>query len=739
MSKKKIPRKQRSAPSVQSFSTSQKAPYSQLVVRVLEAGIDRLRRHSALYESILVCIIIVVGVLIRLEDLRAWNTYKTTTFFDGAPLHTTFDAYFYLSLAQDVIEGTYAPVDEKRGVPDCPPRPSPAPLLSVLAACIVRATSWSLSWVGAVLPTLLGPLFVIPLYLFGRTIAGPLCGLAASLFSVLYPFYVYRSNLGRFDTDCLNITFAVSIAYLFLKFGTSAARARYIYFGAAGIVYLLFLWWWDQSPAAVSAITILPCVTAIALFYRPTRREAAVFACMVSLCVLGFITLKGFDAVAHLVKRLISEYLYIAKAPAGDFPNIGLSISEQTRPSFDAVIAYTSVNTLAFLLSVAGCVMMIWQRPRHTLMLLSLIVLSILAFTYANRFLLFFVPLVALGAGYVLWFLWIMRRRFTALYGIVPLVCCVMTWSLVTANLSSVQWPKEPASIVAGMNAAKQQTPPDAVIWAWWDHGYALTYFARRATVNDGSLHGGERTVYTAIPLATDNARYAANFMHFYVKRGIPGIQRLCTAAGGRRAGMELMYAVLSAGPEEGLKILQKTHLTPSGAEKTPADWLSFFFPRERRPVYLFLDSLLPKIAYWWYWFGTWDCERRDGIHPLFSWFSPITVTGNTIAGPEGLELNLNTGELQLAGRRFPLSTVVIRDPQNLREKNYSHNSQYRFELFEQGKFGALMEHAVAESVFNRLYIRHTFDQRYFKPVALAAPAYQLWEVIGDALPGPAP
>lgn len=709
--------------------------FLQRIAASAESKAALLQRYHLPIEALLVVFIMIAGIFVRLEDLQMWRKYESRAFHEGRPLHTTFDAYFYLSLAKDIVDGTYNAVDEKRGVPDCPPRPMPPPLISVMAAAIAKITPWHLSWIGAVLPAVLGALFALPLCFFGRLLGGPLCGFTAALLGLLYPFYVYRSNLGRFDTDCLNVTFTLGAACLFLKFAEICALKRYLYFASAIVLYVFFIWWWDQTPAVVTAITFLPFLVALALYYRPPRKEALIFASVIAAGGLIFILLKGPLPFFHMVKSIFLQYLYISKDTSGDFPNIGVTISEQARPSLESIIAYTTLNAFSFALAVAGIGLMLWKRFRQTLFLGSLIILAVLAFTYANRFLIFFIPLLALGAGYTLSFLWSLRQRFIPLYIIVPILLVFMLVPLITENSQSVQWPKESPSIVAGMDVALHKTPSDAVIWAWWDHGYALTYFARRATVNDGSIHSGERTVYTAIPYATDSFRYAANFMHFYVKRGMPGISMLCTAAGSRSAGLQLMKNVLSAGPEAGRDIIEQAQLKPSEKLATTGDWLAFFFPPERRPVYLFVDSLLPKITYWWYWFGTWDVTKRDGDHPFYTSSSPVRIKDNRITGANGLNLNMDTGELLFNDKRTAVAAVAIRDLNNLREKNFYNGSRYRFEMFEQGRFGAMMENSIAESVFNKLYIRHTPDRHYFKPVELSTPAYQLWEVTGDSLP----
>jgi len=42
------------------------------------------------------------------------------------------------------------------------------------------------------------------------------------------------------------------------------------------------------------------------------------------------------------------------------------------------------------------------------------------------------------------------------------------------------------------------------------------------------------------------------------------------------------------------------------------------------------------------------------------------------------------------------------------------------------------MDEYISGSVFNKLFLRHTFNPKYFRPVATNTPSYQLWEVLGD-------
>lgn len=67
-------------------------------------------------------------------------------------------------------------------------------------------------------------------------------------------------------------------------------------------------------------------------------------------------------------------------------------------------------------------------------------------------------------------------------------------------------------------------TPEDAMIWHWWDWGYATHHFARRHTVADGAAHGGPSLYLPAAVYATDDPRFARQLIKYTaVKGNVPG------------------------------------------------------------------------------------------------------------------------------------------------------------------------------------------------------------------------
>jgi hypothetical protein len=685
-------------------------------------------------EALAFLLILGVGLLVRIEDIRDWNVHPELALYKGEPLLTTFDGYFYLTLARDLAEGTYTPIDNNRDVPKGVSKRFPPPLISVIAAGLAKITPLSLNWIGAVLPALLGLLLALPIYALGHFYGGPAMGLTAALMGLLSHYYVYRSSLGWFDTDCMNVTWATGAAYCFLRFGIEVGQKRYLYFSCGMLIFLLFLWWWDSTPQVVTVVSMLPLAVALIFFYRPGRREACIFFGAAGLGIGVILLWMGPDLPLKIFRHVASTFHYIStKEVVGIWPPIGATISEEAVPSLNEIVAKTTDSLPAFFLAGAGLAGLFYRRPKESLFISVPLILAALSFLFAKRFMIFLAPVTALGIGYAISEIWYWRRRFAVLFLLAPILLIFLVWPALKKDMTKTFWPKEPPHLIAGMDLASKETPEDAVIWAWWDHGYPLNYWARRGTVGDGMLHGGHRSFYNGLPLATHDERLAANFMRFYVNSGMGGIENVYRAVGNNPArGVNLIKKVLSVGPEKARELLATTELAPVENLQNMDQWLRFFYPEKTRPVYLFLDWRLTITSYWWYWLGTWDVEKRDGMHPTYKAFYSMSEENGHIKGSEGLDIDVEKGELRTGNRIIDLTHLVKREKQRVLTKNYQRNHGLRFEMFVPARFGALMDAHISKSVFNKLYLRHTYKSKYFRPVVMNTPSYQLWEVLGD-------
>ncbi len=689
-------------------------------------------------EIFFVILVIACAFFVRMEDIQDWKAKPDRALYKGEPLLTTFDGYYYLTLARDLAQGTYRPIDEKRAVPDCPPRPEPPPLLSSIAFAVHQVTGISFNWLGAVLPAVLGLALFLPVYGIGRFYGGPLMACVSGLFSLMSFYYVYRSSLGWFDTDCMNVTFAMAAVFFAIKFGETRNKARYLWFLGAILNYLFFLWWWDQTPQVASVIALLPMAVSIVFFYRPEKKEGLIFLGGLAAAAIGVFFLKGMELPIRSVQDIVVTYKYISKEVSGAFPNIGVSISEQAIPSLKEIIVKTTDSTLAFATGIIGVLFLFYRMRTKALYLAVPIILSGLSFFFAKRFLIFLAPTLAIGIGCIVvesfYFLKRTVKNQQVRWTLVALIVAVLIYPSVNRDLNKTFWPKEPPFLVNGMVEASLKTPENSVVWAWWDHGYPMIYWAKRATINDGQVHGGERSVFNGIPYTTKNERLAANLMNFFVQRGInKGTHLVYKACGGDISkGFRLIKEVLGAGPVNAERIIASAGLKPQKDLVSVEDWLRFFFPKQARPIYLFTDWRLTVTNYWWFWLGSWDPKTHDGIHPTYIAFYNTRVGKEVITATNsngaGLRVDVKKGLAAVGQKVVPLKALYIRYPDRLEKRTYSREKGYNMEIIK-GGYSALMSENIAESVFNKLFLRHQFNKNYFSPVELKTPLFQIWKV----------
>lgn len=685
---------------------------------------------SCRLSLLILLLIALAGLYVRVECIVDWQRSPQICFYEGKPLLGALDGYYYLRLARDLLEGTYTKNDplSVRG------RPSPPPLLSSSTASIVRWTGFSLEWVACLLPVFLGLTVIFPLYCLGRFYGGRICGWVAALFGVLSPYYVYRSSFGWFDTDCLNLTFSLLLSYFALRFAVEHSPWRYLYLALVLATTLLFLLWWNTVPDVVILIAAASLFFALLFYYRPRRlwEWLMIAGVVLALAAFGYWQYAWLQAQYYRAEDLLLSLVRFArKMPySSDLPPSALSTSEQRVPDFFRWAEATSTSYFTLLAGLAGFVFLSQKNWRHWGFLAVPTGLALFGIFIAERFLLFVAPVIGLGLGFLVAWLWwhpsvISGLRPRILWRSLVLLLAVGLLAPVGYFLyrNVMAWPRVEAYRVAGMVEVGKKTPPNALIWAWWDNGYPLQYWARRRAIWDGSHHGGI-SVYNAIPFAADNPRFAANFIRL---AGDGGLGFSCLPNLLKKSfptTLQFMRFALTNDVPTVRKIFQANGYKP--------EWVSsYLFPANMTPLYLYLDALNLKTAFWWYWYGTWN--GKTGVHPTYSPFFNIAFKGNALVNGSSLRIDLETGLLDNQMQTIGLDHVYLRGDRGAGGYDYSWPSTLCFEAAVLNAFGVLASVDIANSLFNRLFVRTDSSVApYFLPIILHAPEYQLWQVVPD-------
>jgi len=686
-------------------------------------------------------LIFFVGFFARFEDYFQLRTKPEIFLFDQQPILATGDGYYYLRLARDLAEGEYDALDAQRRYPDSPPRPSPPPLLSVVTVAAHKTLRTSLDWVAVLLPVLVAPLLLLPVYGLTRALGGrSAMGLTAALMAVVSEYYVGRSRLGVFDTDCLIVSLTVAICYFVVRFALDLSTKRYWYAAAATTGFGLYLWWWDQAPEVVSAICLSMFAIAVVFFYRPSHREGLIFAGALAGLAIVFLGWRGLDAPVSLVRSAFERLTFVAGSQAGPFPSTVGDVRELQVLGFVRTAELTAGHASLFVMACAGYVWFLAGLKKRALLLAVPTLLAVMPAAFGNRFLIFQVPVVALGLGYLVERLWRLRGGWRPAW-VAALVLALVPPAVSYARSTARVFRPPIASSMGAIGAVIDKTPAGATLWTNWWHGYPVQYYARRAVITDGGSLEGPRLVYQNLPLADSDDRLAANFMQFWVGNGSAGMERLYAATKhDHAASLNLLRAVCAAGPRSATAVIERA--LSDGRLGTPAplntadEWLSFFFPAPVAPIYLLLTQDMTASTVWFE-RGTWDVTRRAGADVYYRTHYGVRPADGHLRGRGGFDVDLENGtihEVNAGGvsRSYPLNSLSALTGSGVETTEFKRLEGLNFEWIPPLGFGATMSPAIARSVFNRRFIRHDSQGPYFRLVETKTPYYQIWEVRGE-------
>lgn len=217
---------------------------------------------SSGFKTVLILLsIMVVGVVLRLDDVNQWPSDYERAYYEGEPLLTNLDGYYYLRASKDFLNGEYHQVDMKRGGLEGLER-GRIPLLSVLTVLFKKATSLDLNWAGVLLPTILGVLLAVPIFLQARVFCTKTGAVLSAIIAITSTTYFVRTSVGWLDTDCMNVTFLFMTTYLFYKYAVAKNSFAFAWLSSAIFSACLFFWWWDMAGIVVIIMCLFPFLLA---------------------------------------------------------------------------------------------------------------------------------------------------------------------------------------------------------------------------------------------------------------------------------------------------------------------------------------------------------------------------------------------------------------------------------------------------------------------------------------------
>ncbi|MFO1195553.1 MAG: STT3 domain-containing protein [Burkholderiaceae bacterium] len=702
---------------------------------------ERFVRAAAWIGLALALACTVASAWVRLAQLDTWREHPEVYFPGGVPTMTTLDAYYGLRWAQAWRDGTFRPgEDDPLRLHQTLQRPREAseywPGLGDLEWRARReplrlpGTSWVLATfaplagglerAGILVFPVLGCLFVVPMFLYGRRIGHPAAALMGALVANFSLVYYERTSPGWVDTDALNLFFPWVASLLVLGVQREQRRATTLALCVAlGVTLHLYFRWYEQ-PALAWLYWGTLAVHLVLQRVRIGFAAACVLACVIASHPLQ--AALGVRSVATLVERYVLESNPTARhsLAAQWFPDVMRTVGElrHTDPlgAFAAILSSpwaAAIGTLAF-------VVVLVTRWRVFVPLLPMLALAVLALARGPRFAMYLAPFAGFGLGLLVE--WAVSGFFgsarldsraggrllpglDARGGLIACAAVVVVFVAGLRPLSGIAFVGQPAvraPVVTALGELSRTLPPDAALWSWWDDGYAIEYLAKRGAYHDGGGQYTPQTALVAYSLVSEDPAALRGTIDFVDRHGNAGIDRVAREAGSRVA----LLARVAQAPRD-----------DAGASS-------------RRPVVLFFTAgMTSYFGALRYAAGLPTTDARG--EPLG--YQPLACTGalGATLSCKGFDVDLSTG--RFTDGRSVDALVVIEDGRVARKTTFAPASGAVLQVIvgAGGRSEVLRVPAeVYRSNFNRMFLLGEFDAKLYEETYRPGPAVRVFKLL---------
>ena len=656
-------------------------------------------------------------ISIRLAEFPAWN--DPAFYVQDERLMATHDAYTWLAGAKDI--GGYT-----------------GHAFSRLLAILHHVTGMELSEVGFWSPVMLVPLLSVPACLLAWTLGRPEGGLVFGILVTSGLGFLVRTRLGFCDTDLIALFFPLSVSGLLaawlIRMREAAQRpAALSIFDALTAAAIGLLGWLGvySYPGNIS-LMFTTCVLGAALifFFVPAvRREGAATGALLvfamtfaglpgallagvwmiwrmrgpssntNVRLLGWVLVVAavlvladtHEKVWWIVQRLFfyaktTSPILVNATEAIRLPEIAQSVREAQALDWSFLGPRMGGNWIVFVLGLFGFGFVVWKRPA-LLVFLPYLALGFASVKLGNRFAMYGTVAIGMGLGFGVSELMVVLKQSQGRRWIAQLaVACVALWPS-AQFMSEVQpVPVLPKVYAETFMDLRDTVEPDALLWQWWDYGYAAQYYAERASMGDGGRQAGPWLYPLARVHCADSSVHARSMMLYFGHV----VQRE-----GRKSSADPIISLLAGNPVTELMQMDASvarDFLDNNLRVNHQPW------PDAPPQYLTLSWENLRLASWISYYGNWDIV------------SGTSSPGKMQQVQGEIRVDSSTGSLVVNGKPMSLDSLDVVEEGGTRHFEWPNGSGMHVLINQQSRQVFLMDAKMYKSMMVQMLIRPPQD-----------------------------
>jgi dolichyl-diphosphooligosaccharide--protein glycosyltransferase len=416
----------------------------------------------------------------------------------------------------------------------------------------------------------------------------------------------------------------------------------------------------------------------------------------------------------------VSAYIFDTESFQSGLPNVYQTITEARSMPIKELMQIIFINPIIIIFALIGLGILIKRHLRAMLPILPVFALGLVVFIGSFRFVMYLVPFLAVGLGYLINFAVnkipdsrlpaaIHKRNFASaskdLLGYVLAGLLVLTIAktplqgFLFSSAPSVAIPPITLNTIKTMG---QAIPAGSAIYTWWDYGLAIEAETGLATFHDGMTQNTLKTWLIARSYTQDSATFAS-YARYIANNGV---------------------SELNAQVDGGIKPTEIIAQVESYDAPLAKDNVYIAFTSDMIQKYQSINHL-----------GSWNIV--DGVPPrnaegidMLTCNPPVQVQGGSIYCA-GTETSLSTGTIN----GIPLRRIAYMDLTSGRitmTSDWHGDSDLSLVAVQEGGTTYMLliaSEAIYNSAFFQLYIAGNYDPAVYEEVISAFPLSRVYKL----------